>query len=155
MDAETANAAVELPTDQQASFTLFTSGLSRWWPAEFSWSGAENLTGMGMDERLDGALYEIGEHGLRWDWGRVLAWDPPNGLVFSWQIGPDRVPVPRADQATEVSVTFTAQGAGTLVEVRHSGWERHGELGPGYLENFRHAWPMALDALHRAATDAV
>ncbi|UQA90733.1 SRPBCC domain-containing protein [Streptomyces halobius] len=152
MEHESVQAAVELPLDRPASFELFTSGFDRWWPRDFSWSGPDGLTCIGIECQSEGALYEIGPHGLRWDWGRVLDWSPQSGLVFSWQIGPDRVPIPRVEQATEVAVTFTEQAAGTLVEVHHHGWERHGDLGAGYRQDFTYAWPTALAALRGVAT---
>ncbi|WP_350276268.1 SRPBCC domain-containing protein [Kribbella sp. HUAS MG21] len=130
-------AEIEVPATAAVAFELFTDEFGRWWPPEFSWSGAELLTDIGI---LDGVLYELGPHGLQWDWGRVLVWEPARRFVFSWQIGPDRVPVPRAEDASEVEVTFD----GSSVRVAHRGWERHGEAGEAYRENFRQVWPYAL-----------
>ncbi|NIK59732.1 SRPBCC domain-containing protein [Kribbella shirazensis] len=130
-------AEVEVPVPAAVAFELFTDEFGRWWPPEFSWSGADLLTDMGI---LDGVLYELGPHGLQWDWGRVLAWEPGRRFVFSWQIGPDRVPVPRAEDASEVEVTFD----GSSVRVVHRGWERHGDAGDDYRENFEQVWPYAL-----------
>lgn len=131
----TAEAGLTVPPD--VAFEIFTDEFGRWWPPEFSWSGAELLTDMGL---LDGVLYELGPHGMQWDWGRVLAWEPGRRLVFSWQIGPDRVPVPRAEDATEVEVTFQK----STVTVAHRRWERHGEAGAEYRTNFEQVWPYAL-----------
>jgi uncharacterized protein YndB with AHSA1/START domain len=130
-------AVANLTVPPEAAFEIFTDEFGRWWPPEFSWSGAELLTDMGL---LDGVLYELGPHGMQWDWGRVLRWEPGRRLVFSWQIGPDRVPVPRAEDATEVEVTFD----GSTVTVAHRGWERHGEAGAEYRKNFELVWPYAL-----------
>ena len=134
---EELTAEVEVTTDPERSFELFTTGLANWWPPEFSWSGAELLTDIGVRE---GVLYEIGPDGLRWDWGRVLVSEPGRRLVFSWQIGPDRVPVPRAEDATEVDVSFV----GSTVRVVHRGWERHGSAGDTYRQAFAEVWPYAL-----------
>lgn len=131
----TAVADLTIPPD--VAFELFTDEFGRWWPPEFSWSGADGLTDMGL---LDGVLYELGPHSMQWDWGRVLTWEPGRRLVFSWQIGPDRVPVPRAEDATEVEVTFDD----STVRVVHRGWERHGAAGDGYRKNFEEVWPYVL-----------
>ncbi|SFD15157.1 SRPBCC family protein [Streptomyces aidingensis] len=141
-------AEVRLPVGAAEAFERFTDGLQQWWPPEFSWSGADGLERIGIEQRVGGALYEYGPGGLRWDWGRVLAWEPPRRLVFSWQIGPDRVPVPRAENASEVTVTFTPdRDDSTLVRVRHGHWDRHGDAGPPYREAFARAWPLALARL--------
>jgi uncharacterized protein YndB with AHSA1/START domain len=145
MTTEPLRAEIELTGPPDAAFELFTTGFERWWPREFSWSGADHLESIGIQPHLGGALFELGPHGLRWDWGRVLAWEPGHRLVFSWQIGPDRVPVPLAEDATEVEATFTETGTGrTSVVVVHRGWERHGEAGAEYREAFAQVWPYAL-----------
>ena len=131
----TARVEVTVPSD--VAFEIFTDEFGRWWPPEFSWSGAGQLTDMGI---LDGVLYELGPHNLQWDWGRVLTWERGRRFVFSWQIGPDRVPVPRAEDATEVEVTF----GGSAVHVVHRGWERHGDAGEEYRKSFEEVWPYVL-----------
>ncbi|WP_165985477.1 SRPBCC domain-containing protein [Streptomyces sp. YIM 98790] len=142
-------AEVRLAAGVREAFQRFTEGFQGWWPPEFSWSGAKGLDRIGIEPRTGGALYEYGPGGLRWDWGRVLVWEPPRRVVFSWQIGPDRVPVPRAEEATEVTAAFDPHpdGSGTLVRVRHRYWERHGAAGTGYREAFAQVWPTALDRL--------
>lgn len=153
MNTDPLTASVSLPYPAPEAFDLFTTRFADWWPAEFSWSGADRLERIGIEPRLDGALYEIGPHGLRWDWGRVLGWEPPARIAFSWQIGPDRVPVPDAASATEVSVSFSEiEQITTTVGVEHAGWERHGADGDTYRANFEQAWPYALGRLLELAT---
>ncbi|MPY95139.1 MAG: ATPase [Acidimicrobiia bacterium] len=141
-------AAVALPVPPAQAFSQFTGRFALWWPAEFSWSGADLLEDIGIEDGEGGFLYERGPHGFRLDWGRVLEWQPPHRLRFTWQIGPDRVPVPDPAHASEVDVAFVAEpGGGTRVEVRHGCWERHGEGAATYREQFAHAWPYALGRL--------
>jgi uncharacterized protein YndB with AHSA1/START domain len=130
-------AQVEVTVGAGPAFQLFTEEFGQWWPREYSWSGAELLKDIGV---LGDVLYELGPHDLQWDWGRVLASEPGRRFRFSWQIGPDRVPVPRSEDATEVEVTFTD----THVHVSHRGWERHGPAGADYRNNFTEVWPHAL-----------
>lgn len=130
-------AEVDVEAGALESYRVFTERVGQWWPREFSWSGADLLREIGL---CDNVLYEIGPHGLRWDWGRVLSSEPGRRLVFSWQIGPDRVPVPRPEDATEVEVTFSD----TSVRVVHRGWERHGSAGDQYRKNFVDVWPYLL-----------
>jgi uncharacterized protein YndB with AHSA1/START domain len=130
------------------AFAGFTEGMAIWWPREYSWSGAL-LERIGMEAGPGGLLYEIGGNGMRYDWGRISAWEPPRRLGFTWHIGPGRVPDPNPAHASEVRVAFEpAQGDGTTVSVVHGGWERHGEPGRAYRQQMADAdaWETILGA---------
>ena len=133
------------------SFAGFTDGMGSWWPRAFTWSG-ELLESIGIEGRVGGFCYEIGAGGMRLDWGRVSAWEPSHRLAFSWQIGPDRVPQPNPARASQVELTFEpAAGDRTVVSVVHDGWQRHGDGGAAYREQFAAAgaWQTILE--HYAA----
>ena len=145
------SATAEVGVAPEQAFKLFTDGLGSWWPREFSWS-QDVLEEIGMEARPGGFLYEIGPHGLRLDWGRVLAWEPPGRLLFSWQISPERVPEPDPAQASEVEVRFEPAASGCRVVLLHRGFERHGEGGAGYAEMMgSQGWPYALERFAAAA----
>jgi uncharacterized protein YndB with AHSA1/START domain len=130
-----------LPTTLDRAFTVFTAGIGHWWVREYTWSGPESLVEIGIEPWEGGMAYEIGPYGFRIDWGRVLAWQPPHRLLLSWQIGPDRVPVPDPARASEVDVRFTAIPAGpTRIEVTHLGFDRHGTAATGYREALTDGW---------------
>ena len=86
-----------------------------------------------MEPRVGGRWYERDVEGKPDDWGKVLAWDPPHRVAFSWHVGPghdqpDWVCDPDPAKASEVEIRFTAEGPETtLVELAHSKLERHGE----------------------------
>jgi uncharacterized protein YndB with AHSA1/START domain len=82
-----------------------------------------------MEPRPGGRWFERSEDGSECDWGRVLAFEPPHRLVLAWQLTPAWAYDPDPAKATEVEVTFTAVDGGTLVELEHRGFERHGETG--------------------------
>lgn len=146
--------AVHLPVTAERAFELFLDDFGTWWPREYSWSGPDGLQSMGIDPRVGGPLYEIGPHGLRWDWGRVLDVERPRRIHFTWQIGPDRVPVPDPAQASEVIVLFDPiEERATTVAVEHKLWDRHGERAGEYREAFADAWPTALARLADLAAD--
>ncbi|MEV4753737.1 SRPBCC family protein [Micromonospora sp. NPDC049559] len=141
----------------ERAFAVFTNRLDRWWVKEYTWSGPQALADIGIEPREGGMAYEIGPHGFRTDWGRVLAWQPPRRLVFVWQIGPDRAPVPDPAQASEVEVWFTpAGGERTLVELEHRNFDRHGAAAEGYREALTAGWQELLSRYADAVeTDAV
>lgn len=144
---------VEAPAER--AFEVFTGGMGSWWPRAYSWSG-EALESIGIEPREGGLLSERGPGGFRLDFGRVLAWEPPRRLVFSWQIAPNRLPEPNPSRASEVEVRFEADGDRTLVRLEHRRFERH---GAGY-EAYRHGmgsedgWPWILARYAEAASRA-
>lgn len=132
---------LRVPAEPERAFAVFTSGLSDWWVKEYTWSGPQALIDIGIEPWANGMAYEIGPHGFRTDWGRVLAWHPPRRLVFTWQIGPDRAPVPDPARASEVEVHFRPDGRGhTRVDVEHRGFDRHGADAEGYREALTAGW---------------
>lgn len=131
------------------AFERFTERLGDWWPPEFSWSG-EVLEEMGMEPWEQGMLFEVGPHGFRCDWGRITTWSPPKRLVFTWQIGPNREPVPDPAMASEVEVRFDDADGGTHVSVEHRAFERHGERAETYRDGLSGAWAQILDRFARA-----
>lgn len=143
------NHSVVVPVPPDRAYQVFTDGLASWWPAEHTWSGSEALAAIGIERGAGGLCYEIGPHGFRCDWGRVLVWDPPRRLVFSWQVGPQREPVPDPDRASEVEVRFdVADEGGTRVALEHRGFERHGPGGDEYRRGMSSAqggWPYLLE----------
>ncbi|SCL38113.1 Uncharacterized conserved protein YndB, AHSA1/START domain [Micromonospora pallida] len=129
-----------VPASPEEAFTAFTE-LANWWVAEYTWSGPDFLTELGIEPRAGGMLYEIGPHGFRADWGRVITWDPPRRLLFVWQIGPDRVPVPDPSRASEVEVVLEVDGPGrTRVTVEHRKFDRHGTAAEGYRQAMTEGW---------------
>jgi uncharacterized protein YndB with AHSA1/START domain len=152
MDPLEASVTVDLPPER--AFELFTEGLGEWWPREFSWS-QESLEEGSIEPHEGGFAYERGPHGFTLHWGRVLTCEPPQRIVFTWQIAPDRSPQPDPDRSSEVEVLFTGSPeGGTDVALEHRGWERHGEGAREYRDGFEAAgaWPQALESF--AATAA-
>ena len=122
------------------AFDVFTSRLAEWWVHEFTWSGREHLDTIGIEPCLGGKAYEIGPHGFRVDWGRVLWWEPPQRLVLSWQIAPDRVPQPDPAHGSEIEVRFRPHRDGTVVELEHRHFDRHGPAAAGYRGAMTDGW---------------
>jgi uncharacterized protein YndB with AHSA1/START domain len=109
---------------QAKAFEVFTSGMSRWWPATHSMLKAPFKEAI-VEPRAGGRWYHVGEDGSTSETGIVRVWDPPNRLVLVWRLNPKWEYEPDLD--TEVEVRFIADGAATKVELEHRYIERMGE----------------------------
>jgi len=101
-----------------------------------------------FEPRVGGHIYDQGTDGSQCRWARILAYDPPTRVVFSWDIGPTWQIEPDPDNASEVEVTFTAESpTRTRVDLEHRHIDRH---GPGWaslrdgIANDQ-GWPLYLD----------
>ena len=80
-------------------------------------------------------------------WARVLTFDPPDRVVFSWDIGPQWQVVTDPELTSEVEVRFVAEGATrTRVELEHRHLDRHGPGWPALTEGIKgdQGWPLYL-----------
>ena len=81
-----------------------------------------------FEPRVGGHIYDVGVDGSRCLWARVLAYQPPHRVVFSWDIGPTWQVESDPAKTSEVEVRFTAEPDGrTRVELEHRHLERHGD----------------------------
>jgi uncharacterized protein YndB with AHSA1/START domain len=142
-DALTRDLFVRVPPER--AFTSFVN-LGRWWPREYTWS-QNVLHYIGIEPRLGGACFERGPHNFECDWGRVIVWEPPGRIVFTWQIAFDRTPEPNPEKASEVEVRFTEESLGTRVVLEHRAFSRHGEKANAYRTGMDSpsGWPMMLE----------
>ncbi len=146
---------VDLPQDQ--AFEVFAD-LDRIKPREHNLL-AVPIQQTVLEPHVGGDVYDRGVDGSVCRWGRVLAFDPPHTLAFSWDIGPDWQVTPDLARTSEVEVTFTPEGdQRTRVTLVHRHLERH---GAGW-EAVRHGvdvdggWPLYLSryvGLTRAEPD--
>jgi len=72
--------------------------------------------------RVGGKIYDVGTDGSRCEWARVLVYEPPSRIVFTWHIESDPA------RTSEVEVRFIAEDDDrTRVELEHRHLERHGD----------------------------
>ena len=108
----------------ERAFRFFTGSLTAWWPAEYH-IGAAEMAEVVMEPRVGGRWFERGVDGIECDWGRVLAWEPPNRVLVTWQINGQWQFDPDPAHASEVDVRFTADGPErTTVDITHQYVER-------------------------------
>ena len=136
---------VACPADR--AFTIWTAGTSTWWPTSHTVSTEPGLDVI-FEPRVGGRIFERTADGTEHDWGRIVAWEPPHRLVYSWHLRVDR------SDATEVEIRFTdLDRTTTRVDIEHRGWERLGARGLERRDANRAGWAGLLPSF-RAASDA-
>jgi uncharacterized protein YndB with AHSA1/START domain len=124
--------SVRVAAPIERAFSVFVEQMETWWPATHH-IGKTPFEAIFVEPRVGGRWYERNAEGELCDWGKVLAWDPPHRVTFSWHVGPghdqpDWVCDPDPAKASEVEIRFTADGpSATLVELEHSKLDRHGD----------------------------
>lgn len=80
-----------------------------------------------FEPRVGGHIYDVGVDGSRCEWARVLAYEPPSRVVFSWDVGPTWQLESDPTKTSEVEVRFIAESSdSTRVELEHRHLDRHG-----------------------------
>jgi uncharacterized protein YndB with AHSA1/START domain len=116
---------VDAPIDR--SFEVFTAGIGTWFPAEYNLLEVD-IAERVFEPRVGGEIYDRGTDGTECRWGSVLAYDPPDRVMFSWKLGPQWTVETDPARASEVEVWFFAEeGNRTRVELEHRHIDRHGE----------------------------
>jgi uncharacterized protein YndB with AHSA1/START domain len=116
---------VDAPIER--AFSVFTDGISTWWPPEHHILQAE-LAETVFEAREGGYVYDRGVDGSECRWARVLVYAPPGRVVFSWNVSPQWQLESNPERTSEVEIRFAAEGpARTRVELEHRNLDRHGE----------------------------
>jgi uncharacterized protein YndB with AHSA1/START domain len=147
---------IVVATPQQRAFEVFTAGFGDFKPPEHNIM-ASPIAKTVFEPRVGGHIVDVAEDGSECRWARVLAYEPHDRVVFSWDIGPDWQLVADPDNASEVEVRFIAESPErTRVELEHRHLDRH---GPGW-EAVRAGiaddagWPLYLDRYAALFTEA-
>jgi uncharacterized protein YndB with AHSA1/START domain len=116
---------VDAPIER--AFSVFTDDIGSWWNPDHHILEAE-LAEMVFEPREGGHVYDRGVDGSECRWGRVLAYEPPSRVVFSWDINTQWQLETDLARTSEVEVRFVAEEANrTRVELDHRNLDRHGE----------------------------
>jgi uncharacterized protein YndB with AHSA1/START domain len=135
---------VDAPIER--AFAVFTEQFDRIKPREHNMLGVD-IAETVFEPRVGGSIYDRGVDGSECRWARVLAYDPPERVVFSWDIGPTWQLESDPDKASEVEVRFVAESPErTRVELEHRNIDRHGDGWEGLREGIASpdGWPLYL-----------
>jgi uncharacterized protein YndB with AHSA1/START domain len=116
---------VEVPIEH--AFSVFTEDIGSWWGADHHILDGE-LAEMVFEPREGGHVYDRGVDGSECRWARVLAYEPPDRVVISWDINTKWQLETDHERTSEVEVRFVAEGPHrTRVELEHRNLDRHGD----------------------------
>ena len=135
--------SVTVPCSVERAFEIFTVGFDRWWPRPRYSISQERTATVTLEPGSGGAIFEIRDDGERFEWGHVIAWDPPRGLTLAWHPGLS------PDAAQEVELRFSAAGDETLVELEHRNWDRLGEEAAQRRTGYDSGWDTVFVTLFR------
>ena len=130
----------------ETAFAVFVERFDAIKPREHNLLGVD-IAETVFEPRAGGRIYDRGVDGSECSWARVLAYEPPDRLVFSWDIGPtwqiERDPA----RCSEVEVRFVAEDPRrTRVALEHRHLERHGDGWDGLRMGVDgdQGWPLYL-----------
>ncbi|GAA6524788.1 SRPBCC family protein [Intrasporangium sp. DVR] len=139
--------AVVVPASVEKAFAVFTERFGDFKPPEHNLLGAP-IAETVFEPRVGGHIYDRGADGTECRWARVLVFEPPRRVVFSWDIGPTWQLETDPENASEVEVVFVAESAErTRVELEHRNLDRHGPGWQSLAAGVGHdeGWPLYLE----------
>ena len=135
---------VDAPIER--AFSVFTDDFGSFKPREHNMLQVD-IAETVFETHVGGNIYDRGVDGSECRWARVLAFEPPNRVVFSWDISPHWQIETDPDKTSEVEVRFISEGPErTRVELEHRNLDRHGDGWEGVREGVHgdQGWPLYL-----------
>jgi len=145
---------VEAPIER--AFAVFTEDFGSFKPPEHNLLSVE-IAETVFEPQVGGHLYDRGVDGSECRWARVLAYEPPDRVVISWDISPHWQIEADPSKTSEVEVRFIAESPDrTRVELEHRNLDRHGDGWEGVREGVAGdgGWPTYLSRYAEVVTNA-
>jgi uncharacterized protein YndB with AHSA1/START domain len=134
----------------ERAFSVFTDDFGTFKPREHNMLSVE-IAETVFEPRVGGDVFDRGVDGSECRWARVLAYEPPDRVVISWDISPQWQIETDLDKTSEVEVRFIAEAQDrTRVELEHRNLDRHRDGWEAVRDGVDGAdgWPLYL---HRFA----
>jgi uncharacterized protein YndB with AHSA1/START domain len=111
----------------ERAFAVFTEDFGAFKPPEHNLLSSDVAETV-FETHVGGHVYDRGVDGSECRWARVLAYEPPDRVVISWDISPSWQLETDLDRTSEIEVRFVAESADrTRVELEHRHIDRHGD----------------------------
>jgi uncharacterized protein YndB with AHSA1/START domain len=140
----------------ERAFKVFTEDFDRIKPREHNMLGVD-IQETVLEPLAGGRIFDRGVDGSECHWARVLAFEPPDRLVFSWDISPRWQIETDLEKSSEVEVRFIAETAErTRVELEHRHLDRHGDGWESARDGVAgdQGWPLYLKRYAEVAADS-
>jgi uncharacterized protein YndB with AHSA1/START domain len=137
--------SVHVKAPAERAFRVFTEEIHTWWPIHTHAVEPKESETVVLEGREGGRLFERSTNGDERVWGTVVIWEPPTRLGYTWHPGREE------ETAQEVEVTFTSDGDGTRVDLRHWGWEKLGDRTEEVVADYTTGWNMVIGKYVEAA----
>jgi uncharacterized protein YndB with AHSA1/START domain len=138
--------SIVVPAPVEKAFAVFTERLGDFKPPEHNLL-ASPIAETVLQPWVGGHIVDRGTDGSECRWARVLVFDPPERLVFSWDISPEWRIESDPDRTSEVEVRFVAESSdSTRVDLEHRHLDRHGPGWQAVLDGVDgdEGWPLYL-----------
>src|SRR5438128_1340000 len=117
--AGTVNRSIVVDAPIERAFTTFTERFGDFKPPEHNLLKAP-IAGTEFEPRVGGNIVDRAVDGSECRWARILAYEPPHRVVFSWDISVQWTIETNPELTSEVEVRFIAEDANrTRVELEH------------------------------------
>ena len=143
--ALTRSIVIEAPVEH--AFKVFTERFGDFKPREHNLLGSP-IAETVFEGRVGGHVYDRGQDGSECRWARVLAYEPPSRVVFSWDIGVQWQIEADPANTSEVEVRFIEESpTRTRVELEHRHLDRHGPGWQSLADSVAtdQGWPLYLE----------
>jgi uncharacterized protein YndB with AHSA1/START domain len=137
---------VVVPTGVEQAFDLFTQRVGDFKPPEHNLLG-HAVVETTLEPRVGGNIVDRAADGAECRWATILAYEPPDRLVFSWNISPRWQLETDPEHTSEVEVRFVGESPDrTRVELEHRHLDRHGSGWEDVREGVdgEEGWPLYL-----------
>src|SRR5215469_5674927 len=71
-------------SDRRHTFDVFVRTIGIWWPVTPFSRGRDRVRDVTFEQREGGRVYESWLDGTTVDWGTLLAWEPPERFIMTW-----------------------------------------------------------------------
>jgi len=141
-DATSVSTAVDVDAPIQRAFHVFTAEIGTWWDEDKHILEAP-LAEMVFQPYVGGNIIDRGVDGSECRWARVLAYDPPRRVCFSWDINTRWQIETDPAKTSEIEITFTETAPRrTRVVLTHRHLDRHGERWESMRDAVSSGWSL-------------
>jgi uncharacterized protein YndB with AHSA1/START domain len=141
-DDTTVRVSTEVDAPIARAFYVFTAEIGTWWDDDKHILQAP-LAEMVFEPFAGGSIIDRGTDGSECRWARILVYEPPHRVCFSWDINTRWQIETDPARASEIEIAFTEiTPRRTRVVLTHSHLDRHGEGWEGMRDAVAGGWTL-------------